>query len=225
MDPALAGLIRSHFADLAELARIAQNDLQVLWSRLNSSDPVKVRDALAEVLSQLAATYGSAAATLGADWYEEVRDALGVKGRFTADTAELPDDGRFEALAGWATGPLFSNEPDRAAVLSRAAGGFQRIVADADRHSVMQSSIADPKATGWQRVTSGGGCAFCEMLSGRGFVYESATVRFASHDHCDCTAAPAFEGRSVAVRPYTPSLRGSSEADRARVRKWIAANV
>lgn len=224
MDPALAALIRSHFADLAELGRIAQNDLRVLWSRLNSSDPVKVRDALAEVLSQLAATYGSAAATLGADWYEEVRDALGIAGRFTADTAELPDDGRFEALAGWATGPLFSNEPDPSAALSLARGGFQRIVADADRHSVMQSSIADPKAMGWQRKTSGGGCAFCEMLSGRGTVYAESSARFASHDHCDCTVVPAFGGRELAVKPYTPSQRNITDADRARVREWIAQN-
>jgi hypothetical protein len=222
MDPILAELIRAHRADIAELTGLAQRDLEVLWQRL-SSDPVRARDALVEILAQLAETYGAAAATLGADWYEEIRDALSVRGRFSAIAAELPDQGRYEALAGWAVGPLFSATPDALAALGLAKGGLQKVVADANRASVSLSSVADPRAQGWQRQ-GGGDCDFCEMLISRGAVYTKESVRFGSHDHCKCEAVPAFEGKPVAVKPYEPSLR-RSEADQARAKAWIAENL
>lgn len=223
MDPVLAELIRAHRADIAELTGLAQRDLEVLWRRL-SEDPERARDALVEILAQLAATYGSAAATLGADWYDEIRDALGVRGRFSAIAAELPDAGRYEALAGWAVGPLFSSSPDPAAALVLAKGGLQRIVADGTRHSVMQSSIDDPKSQGWQRIASGG-CGFCQMVAGRGAVFTKATANFGAHDFCGCSAAPAFGGKPVPVKPYTPSDRNITDADRDRAKAWIAANI
>lgn len=223
MDPALKALIDAHRADIAELTGIALNDLDTLWQRL-SSDPVKLRDALVEILAKLGAAYGSAAATLGADWYDEMRDALGIRGRFTGIAAELPDVGRYEALAGWAVGPMFSANPDPLAALVLAKGGLQRVVADGNRHSVMQSSIADPKATGWQRQGSGD-CGFCAMLISRGPVYTKATAKFGAHDHCQCEAVPAFGGKPIAVSPYTPTQRNITDTDRARVQSWIAANL
>jgi hypothetical protein len=223
VDPALAALIRAHRADIAELTGLARGDLDVLWRRL-SSDPERARDALVEILAQLGETYGAAAATLGADWYEELREALGVAGRFSAVASELPDEGRYEALAGWAVGPMFSSDPDIAAALALASGGLQKVIADADRLSVTQSSIADPKAEGWQRAGAGD-CPFCDMLIGRGAVYTKESVRFGSHDSCKCVGVPAFGGRPVAVKPYEPTRSNITDADRARVKAWIAENL
>jgi hypothetical protein len=62
------------------------------------------------------------------------------------------------------------------------------------RDSVMQSLNRDPKGRGWRRQTTGKSCAFCVMLAGRGAVYSAATVRFKSHDYCDCIAVPVFQG-------------------------------
>jgi len=61
----------------------------------------------------LVAIYGSAAATLGADWYDEMRAAAAVKGRFRAIPAELPDQGRTDALARRGVSPLFSADFDK----------------------------------------------------------------------------------------------------------------
>ena len=72
-----------------------------------------------------------------ADWYDEMRDAQRVKGRFRAIPATLPDSGRTDALAGWAVAPLFQAEPDRATTLAKLAGGFQRIVANAARETLV----------------------------------------------------------------------------------------
>lgn len=219
-------LILDHRSDLQTLTGLARRDLTLIWSNFAVVvDADLIRDGLVEILPQLVDMYGSAAATLGADWYDELRAAAEVDGRFTAIAAELPDTGRTDALAGWAVEPLFTAQPDHAAALAKAAGGLQRIIADADRQSVMQSSIADPGATGWQRVTRTGSCGFCSMVAGRGSVYRESTASFASHDHCHCHAAPAFEGHTRPVRPYTPSTHSSTEAERALARDWIRKNL
>jgi hypothetical protein len=62
------------------------------------------------------------------------------------------------------------------------------------------------------------------MLIGRGAVYSEATADFAAHDHCKCSAVPAFDGEPRPVKPFTPSLREATDADRARVREYLATH-
>lgn len=211
-----------HRRDVDELVRLAARDLGIVWREFSS--PEAAVRTLRELLPDLMNMYGSAAASLGADWYEELRDAEGIPGRFTALAAELPDTDRTDALAGWGLTPAFKAEPDWAAALTLVSGGLQRIIANADRQSIAMSSVADPKADGWQRVTRGTGCAFCRMLAARGEVFSKTSADFSSHDRCFCLAAPAFGGKPRPVKPYTPSERESSDADRARVREYIAAH-
>lgn len=185
-------LVRVHRRDLVALTTLAERDLTATFARFTSTDAVRVRDALTAALPTLAATYGAAAATLAADWYDEARAAQNAAGRFRAIPATLPDQGRTDALAGWAVEPLFSAEPDRVLTLEKLVGGFQRIVANADRRTVTGSAVVDPSARGWQRAGSGHTCSFCAMLISRGAVYSEATANFRSHDHCHCIAVPVF---------------------------------
>lgn len=186
-------LVRAHRRDLAALTTLAERDLSIAFARFTSPDATKVRDALAAILPGLTATYGAAAATLAADWYDEVRDAQAVKRRFRAIPAELPDAGRTESLAAWAVGPLFQAEPDRVTTLAKLAGGFQRVVANASRETITVSSIEDPSARGWQRVGGARPCDFCSLLLGRGGVYTQASVDFLAHDNDRCGAEPVFD--------------------------------
>jgi hypothetical protein len=188
----MLALTKAHRAELRTLTGLAERDLTLIWAEFNTADALVVRDALAEILPQLVAMYGTAAATLSADWYDEMRAAAEVGGKFTAITATLPTIGRTEALAGWAVGPLFQAKPDPALVLAKAAGGLQRIIANADRQTITASSVADPRARGWQRVGNGE-CDFCSMLIGRGSVYSEASADFESHDHCHCGAEPVWD--------------------------------
>lgn len=208
-------------SDLDELVRLAQTDLRVLWQQI--ADARIARELLADILPELLDVYGSAAGTLAADWYDELREELEIRGRFRAIVAELPPAGQTSALAGWAVEDLFSAEPDWVAALTKAEGGLQRLIADVGRGTVTTSSIADPQATGWQRSASGG-CGFCQMLASRGAVYSERSVRFGAHDNCRCTAVPAFTGRPVPVEPYKPSERDITDADRARTRQWMREN-
>jgi hypothetical protein len=188
--PDLVALTQAHRADLEQLTGLAASDLEVVWRDFNSA--VVARDSLLDVLPQLVETYGSAAATLAADWYDELRAAGGVPGRFVAVTAVLPDRGRTDALARWAVEPLFSAIPDRVSALAMASGGLQRIIANADRETVTASAVEDPRAAGWRRVGVAGDCGWCQTLVGRGAVYREATAKFLSHDRCRCSAVPQF---------------------------------
>lgn len=192
-------------------------DLNAVWRQVG--DAVAAREALADVLPAIVDRYGMAAGALAAEWYDQQRAKAGVAGRFLAEPAELGSIGADE-LAAWGVGPLFSAEPDWSAARSLVAGGLQRRIANSSRKTVMSNSVADRQAEGWQRSTSGG-CAFCQMIAGRGAVFSESSADFASHDHCQCVAVPAFVGAPRPVKPYTPSLREATDADRARVREYL----
>ena len=214
-----------HRRDLAELVRIAENDLRIVFRQADTAD--EVRDALRDVLPRLVTIYGSAAASLAADWYDDLRDEAGAAGRFRAIPAALvADEGRFDALARWAVSPLYSAAPDPEAAFSKAFGGTQRLIADADRETVIGSLRQDPQGAGWRRVTDGKSCAFCQMISGRGAVFSAETADFASHDACGCIAVPEYGNEVREVKAYTPSQRFRSQAARdahnARTRAWLA---
>lgn len=184
-----ATLVRAHRRDLEALLSLALADLDKVWRGIGTAD--EARDALLDLLPSLAVVYGTAAATLGADWYDELREAAEVKGRFRAIPAE-PELDRTDALARWGVGPLFTSEPDFAAAKTLVAGGFQRLVADADRHTVARSSIADPGSGRWGRATTGKSCSFCVMLATRDNYRSESSADFEAHDHCDCLATPVF---------------------------------
>lgn len=201
------------------LVGYADADLALLWAEVD--DATSLRAALNDVLPALIDTYGTAAASLAADWYDDQRELAGVAGRFTAIPADIPDSGA-HALVGWAT----SKATDSTALRSLVLGGLQRRVANFSRLTVTRSALADPAAVGWQRVGSGACTSgFCDMLIGRGAVYSEATADFAAHDNCKCSAVPAWGGRPVPVKAYTPTLRNVSDADRERVRDWISVNL
>lgn len=195
----------------------ATADLDNMWRQFD--DIAQAEEALRDVLPGLVMGYGEAAGALAADWYDEERDRAGVRGYFTARLPDLGDAGS-QALIGWATSEATTVDTMKTLV----DGGVHRRIAKFSRLTISGSAVADPGARGWQRVGSGG-CTtgFCDMLIGRGAVYTEATASFAAHDHCKCSAVPAWGGKPVPVQPFRPSLRHVSEADRVRLNRYLAA--
>ena len=213
---------------LVDLTTLSRRELFDLWATLMPLRRDHLRSALEAALVDLGNQYGAAAAALAADWYDELRDAAGVSGSFTARPAELADEARWASLVTWGTAPLFRDEPDPKAALTLISGGMQRTIADAHRLTIVESTQADPQAVGWRRVGDGKNCGFCQMLIGRGHVYTESSVTFRSHDHCNCAAAPSFDPDAVTVsgEPFRQSQRRRSAAtkakDNARAADYIA---
>lgn len=184
--PTLTPAHSAHRADVAELTRLAENDLNILFRQFGSFD--EARSGLLDTLPRLAEIYGSAAATLGADWYDDLRDASGARGRFRAIPAELPDRGRTDSLAKWAAGTAHNLDT----MLPLVVGGAQRIIANADRESVRFSAIQDQdRRVGWMRMGVGE-CDWCKQYLD-GEIHYIEGYDFPAHDNCKCFAAPHFD--------------------------------
>jgi hypothetical protein len=205
---------------VAVISDASIEDLEAIWNL-----PARqIGPALLDLLPAVIDTWALAAGAFAADWYDDRREEADVKGRFRAVVPDLGDLGA-EELARWGSAPVDLDVPDLRLARSRIEGGLQRRVTNVSRQTVMTSSIEDPQARGWQRVARSGGCAFCQMLAGRGAVYTEKSADFGAHDYCHCSATPAWSGRSKAVRAYVPTDRSITDADRARTREWIAANT
>jgi hypothetical protein len=108
-----------------------------------------------------------------------------------------------------------------------ASGAASRHVLTGGRRSLLTLLEADPQAVGWARVTDGDPCAFCAMLASRGVVYGSeAAAGFSAHDHCACTAEPAYSraaplpGRGQEFKDlWNAEIRGKYSGEEAR-RQW-----
>lgn len=103
----------------------------------------------------------------------------------------------------------------------QASGAAARHVLTGGRQSLLTLLDDDPQAVGWFRVTDGDPCAFCALLASRGPVYKSETTAgFQAHDHCACTAEPAYSrsapwpGRGAEFRRlYRQVTQGTSGRD------------
>lgn len=164
------------------LVGYARRDLSALWRDVNTVAQAQM--ALMDILPALIETYGAAAATLAATWYDDAREKAAVRGSFQAIPIE-PGDRGAQALAGWATSTATSVGALEALIL----GGIQRRIADHSRLTVTSSSTADPAAGGWVRVGTGA-CksGWCDQfLDGE---VRSVAYDFPAHDNCNCHAIP-----------------------------------
>lgn len=170
--------------DIAEINRRMARDISGIWRPFEvSTDSV---EALRDLLGDIIAAYGSAAATVSVDWYDELREEVEAPRRFASVPAQIAEVGA-QSLIGWALAEATTDQAFETLLL----GGAQRRMANFSRLTLTQSAVADPSAVGWRRVGLGR-CDFCRMLIGRGAVYREATADFEAHDSCACSAEPDF---------------------------------
>lgn len=208
-----------------DLAELAFADLRAFWNSLDHSDALAVRRAVEAFLPDLVQTYGEIGASLAADFYEEIRDGAPEVKRVYTPT--MPDNvvpiRQAQASGRWAIGSLFGADPDPVAALTNLSGVTRRLVLKPARDTVRMNVSLDPDAVGWRRVGDGDSCGFCRMLIGRGEVYSAETARFGAHDDCGCLAEPAWGGEPVRVEQYLATKRTLTDADRARVKDFLAS--
>lgn len=245
--------VEGHRQAVADLVTLAHRDLVAFWRSVETASATAARDAVREVLPELIELYGTSAAGLGADWYDDLRDDAEAPGSYTARLAETPPADQVDALARWGVGPLFSATPDAAASLALLAGGLQRLVVGMDRGTIEASAHADPAGPIYSRHASANACAFCRMLATRGAVYgsEAAATRVVGrsdgrlrgsqslgrkfHDHCRCTSVPSWPGQEVPRAPYvadwdtayteaTTAAGGDTSAVLAHMRQSLGAS-
>lgn len=188
-----------------DVVSLALAELVRWWRELIASLTGNVPVAEMETFTaDLVATYGDAAALAAADWYDDLREASGARGRFRAQMAAPADRGQAAAVARWAAGPLFGARPDPAQALDNLSGGVQRLTLQPARATIADSVDLDPADARWARVPSGRTtCAFCRLLASRGAAYHSEEsaggLANSYHSKCDCVPTPVWPGES---EPY-----------------------
>src|SRR5512139_3291370 len=103
---------------LIDLTTLAKRDLFALWRSLDGLSADDTRDALIALLPAIGDTYGYAAGALAADWFDDLREAAEVSGRFVAEPSEGVDEARWESLARWGVDPLYGPTADPSAALT-----------------------------------------------------------------------------------------------------------
>ncbi len=189
------------FADAnRDIRTLVLAELQRLWRGLDTLDANATRDVLLEAVPLLVAAYGEVAATVAADFYDEVRDAARVAGRFTVSPVAALD---VEALVGqirWSVSPLYSGSPDPGAALGRLEQKVDEFTLQHGRDTIAANVARDPAGPRWARVPVGKTCAFCTVLASRGASYrseESARGARKYHGDCDCTPTPIFPNEAL----------------------------
>lgn len=189
----------------ARLVAMAREDLLRMFGAVDLGSPEAARDALLEVVPALTREYGEVAATVAAEWYEEVR-AEQAAGRFAATLANVADEAAVQGSVRYASGHLFTDDP--AQTLAVLSGALQRYIAYASRETVARNVALDPSKPRFARVPTGRvTCAFCTMLASRGFVYhsrKSAGDMDEWHDNCDCQVVPEWDREGHHIDGYDP---------------------
>lgn len=190
---------------------LAVRDLTDVWPTLDLEDAARLQAQMIDLLPLIGDEYANTLGVTSADWYEELR-AEAVGGRYTARIGELPREGQYRALAGWAAQPLYENAGDYLRALTRAAGGLSRLIRQTGRDTIIENVRQDSRAVRYARATAPGACAFCAMLATRGAVYSEETVRdgglggpkwrFKTHDWCNCEPVPVFVGDDLERPSY-----------------------
>lgn len=188
------------------IAALVERDLLAFLASVDLARPARVADELFEFVPALIAQYGDIAATMAAEWYDEMRAAEGVPGRFRASPAGLALPDQVNGRLGYATrstGPLWAGDSATlTAFLSMMANEY---ALQPGRETVMQAAHKDKAA--YARVPEPGACDFCLMLASRGFVYSKDTAGDSNkfHGKCRCNILPSWdETRARVEYGYDP---------------------
>lgn len=189
------------------IADLVDRELSAFLASLNFGRPDLVQAALFEYVPTLVSEYGDMAATVAADWFEELRVAEGVSGSFRAPLAPSVPLEQVNARLGFATrpsGPLWVG--DSATLSTFVAMMTNEYALQPGRETVMAAAHKDNAA--YARVPEPGACMFCLMLASRGFVYSESTAGGTKkfHGKCRCNAVPVWdETRARVEYGYDPT--------------------
>jgi hypothetical protein len=198
-------------AQQAALTALLVRALAGLWPLIGLGDLHGSLPRYKAAVAALVYKYGQSSAALAAGYYQAVRTAAGVPGRFVPTPADPAGIRQVDAAVGWATRGLWVVQPPPGAVegaRSLTDGVAQKMVVDTGRNTLLDAIEADRRCRGWVREARPGACYFCALLSTRGAVYKTEqTAGFEPHDNCHCVPVPLFADH------YEPP---------AHVRQWIA---
>lgn len=204
--PEGAALTRKHYLTQLAIRSGAARDVTRLWGTVDPTNLTATFDPFAQAATVLARVRHRDSSGVAAGYQERFRKAEQVGGKAAIKLASQLVTGdalgliRGAGLSGIINARRAGQSPQAAARngLVKVVGQMTRLVLAGGRDTILGSAEADPRASRWQRVTSGEPCVFCASLAIEpdGFATE-ASASFEAHDHCSCTPEVAYEGSQM----------------------------
>lgn len=188
------------------LRALAIRDLLHLWGTVDPENLAATIGPFTKAGAIVVRAGRRASAAAASRYYVQFRQVEGVRGTVVVTLAEPTADGVIESairgagLAGIVRARSRGETPDKAARngFVKMSGSASSLVIGGARETLLGAVRADSHALGYQRVTDGDPCSFCAMVASRGIVaFDEDSAGFEAHNHCGCTAEPAFEGSKI----------------------------
>lgn len=197
-----AALTRRHYVAQLGVRAATSGDVARLWGVVDPTNLSGTYDRFATAATTIVRARHATSAGVAARYQEDFRKAERVAGRpvVRLGPALNARDAlgliRGAGISGIINARKRGLSPQAAARngLVKVLGQTTLLVLGGGRDTVLESAVADPQASRWQRVTSGEPCPFCAELAVRGAVFSADTADFEAHDHCSCSAEIAYEG-------------------------------
>lgn len=166
-----------------------------LWRHVDAANVDRTWPAITDALAHVVLTQHSKAATVAEAYVTRHAQLHGIIPNLLR-ASPLPALQVLTSLT--VTGPVAVKRAAHAGMLANMAGrsalvqlvgSTSRLALLGARDTILKSAAASPRITGWQRVSGGECCDWCEMLVGRG-AEDTASGEW--HDHCVCTAEPVY---------------------------------
>ena len=189
---------RLHQREQIELRELTVRDVARLAHLLRYEALDESFPAFARAVAVLVRSNRRTSAGMAAGYLRAVRLLAGARGELSVITPAMILDDITASLhvttvAGGKKAAARGETPEVAKplIISAAGGAMARHVLAGGRGVIGATVAADPYATGWRRVASGGNsCDFCRSLDGE--IYPSSVTDFECHDRCGCSMAPIW---------------------------------
>lgn len=191
-------LTEAHRLAQARLGAKTVTEFLPTWDLLDLDNLDRGLERWLSVTTPIVQAAKTQSARLAANYYTTFRTVETGPGGFTPHLADVVDVAQLHTSL-LVTGPWrLKSAIGRGLTLLKAteiakvssAGATMRQSLNGGRDTFVAAVGADKRASGWQRVTSGSPCDFCQMLSGR--IYPTDNADFQAHDHCSCSAEVVF---------------------------------
>jgi hypothetical protein len=194
-------LTRDYRLQTIKVRSATLRDLQRLWPALRFEDLDQTFPTFMAGVSPLVQRDRARIAGLASSYLKAHRLNAGVRGPLDVRLAtHAPAEQLLTSVHATSVGAVkvgvragYTQSRAMDSAFVQVAGAVGRLVLNAGRETITQTTVADPRTVGWQRVGNPSAkCDLCPMLIARGAVYSEATADFEAHDSCACTAEPVY---------------------------------